>query len=93
MAVFNNLVDDYLSIIADNTRRLGGKSGQLTLKQIHDELIRLTGLGRANSPSTPGDYLKGIAVCIRYLNKDTSYLTRTSTLQQLSDIIKNVSLQ
>lgn len=53
--------------IVNATTALCGNIGGTGFKHVHDALIRYTGLSRSKTPTTPGDYLKGIAVCARHI--------------------------
>lgn len=90
MAVFTNTtLEGYFKDIANATRSLCELSGTLTLKQIHDALLSKADLTRNTTPKTPGDYLKGIAVCARKINGRSDYLTATSTLAEILHCVKN----
>lgn len=54
-------------IVAATERSCGTLPGT-GIKHVHDALISYTGLKRSTTPKTPGDYLKGIAVCARHLS-------------------------
>lgn len=55
------------------------------IKGIHDALLSHYGLSHENTPTTPGDYMKGIAVAARYKKSGS---VDTDTLNSLETIVE-----
>lgn len=64
----NATLDSTWARIVTATERSCGTLPGTGIKHVHDALISYTGLKRSTTPKTPGDYLKGIAVCARHLS-------------------------
>jgi hypothetical protein len=63
-----------------------------TIAWVHDKLITHTKLTRSNKPSRPADYMRGIAVCARYLNNVTDYLDGETDLETIVTYIEEASV-
>lgn len=66
----NTELNNLWARLVNATENLCGGLSNTSIEGIHDALISYTGLIHNNIPSTPGDYVKGIAVCARYNNNE-----------------------
>jgi hypothetical protein len=70
----------------ESTLIIGDVEG--SMKWAHNQLLSRSSLTRQNPPSTPADYMKGIAVCARYINGVVDYIDSVSSLPGIIDHIK-----
>lgn len=92
---FNNTTLDSLwTNLVNRTKTLCGSSAvkNTGIKGIHDALISYTKFKHTTTPVTPGDYMKGIAVCARGVKKRSFKTPDTTTLDTLSTIVANLRL-
>ena len=75
--------------IVNATVALCGSIGGDGFRHVHDALLSFTGLRRNTAPTTPGDYLKGIAVCARYVNGQSSYISGNDSLWSIAYNLEN----
>ena len=61
-----------------------------TAKWVHNILIKHAELTRETAPVTPADYMKGIAVCARYMNNVSSYIDGSNTLSEIVRFVENI---
>ncbi len=74
------------------TKKISGSVQGDGFKHVHDALISYTGLKRSTTPQTPGDYLKGIAVCARKLYGVTNYTSGKSSLADIVMMLENADI-
>ena len=61
-----------------------------TAKWVHNILMKHAKLTRDTAPVTPADYMKGIAVCARYMNNVSSYIDGSNTLSEIVRFVENI---
>ena len=72
----------------EGTLTIGTVEG--TAKWVHNILMKHAKLTRDTAPVTPADYMKGIAVCARYMNNVSSYIDGSNTLSEIVRFVENI---
>ena len=89
---FNNETLDALWVrLVNATEEITGSSLPNTgIKSIHDALLSYYGLAHENTPTTPGDYMKGIAVAARYKKDGTEEPYMSWSLEQIVEELESI---
>lgn len=76
---------DYNGMTNTHLQYRTGSLSNTGIKGIHDALLSYCGLSHEKSPTTPGDYMKGIAVAARYYSNGS--IINTESKNSLEEIV------
>ena len=89
----NETLDGLWTRLVNATKEITGSSlSNAGIKGIHDALLSHYGLSHENTPTTPGDYMKGIAVAARYKKYGTEEPHMFWSLKQIVEEFEKAGL-